>query len=356
MRAQTQQRGTLSTMSEPTTDVRRLVTLETVTDTRPIDGADVIEVAIVRGWQIVVKKNEFQPGTRCIFFEIDSFLPTSDPRYAFLAPRGTRTVDGVTGHVLRTAKLRGTISQGLIMPASDFPELDALDDTQMNGELASVVGVTKYEPPIPAELAGQAIGPLPTQFAPKTDAARIQNLVETYPTLLAAGNWIATEKIDGTSVTYINDNGRLRVCSRNFELADDGGTQWKLAATHQLLDTLQPGDCVQAELYGEGIQGNPLGIRGQKLAVFSLWRNRRNIPRQHWPAELLELATPQLALHLPASLDEAIQQADKLKSSANPQKLAEGIVWHHADGNTFRELDGRACFKVINNSWLLKQQ
>lgn len=72
---------------------RQLASVETVLAVTGIDGADRIEAVTVRGWTVVAKKGNFTVGDRCIYFEIDSFLPTSDPRFAFLAARGTKTVD-----------------------------------------------------------------------------------------------------------------------------------------------------------------------------------------------------------------------------------------------------------------------
>src|SRR5262245_53917451 len=96
---------------------RKLVTLEKIAALEPIPGADAIDAATVRGWTVVVKKREFQLGEDVVYFEIDSFLPLDDERFAFLEPRGSKTVEGVRGHVLKTVRLRGVYSQGLVLPA-----------------------------------------------------------------------------------------------------------------------------------------------------------------------------------------------------------------------------------------------
>ena len=323
---------------------------------RPIEGADAIEAATVRGWTVVIKKGELAVGDLCLYFEIDAFLPVDDARFAFLAPRGTKTIDGRVGHVLKTAKLRGVVSQGLVIPVANFPELgDAAALAASGDDLAARLGVVKYEPPIPAQLTGMLLGAFPTEFAPKTDAERVQNLVDVYDTLRTGARWVATEKVDGTSVTYIRDAGRLRICSRNFELVPEGTTQQHLAEAIGLLDLLQDGDAVQAELFGEGIQKNPLKIHGQRLAIFGILRGRTPLPRESWPAPLLALAAPRYdELTLPDTVAEAIAQADGIRSKITAGRLAEGIVWHAASGETFAALDDRSCFKVISNKWLLR--
>lgn len=249
---------------------RKLATVETVAQISPIENADAIELATVRGWHVVIRKGECAVGDKVIYFEIDSMLPIDHPAFAFLAPRGTKKVtEGDRTrevHVLRTAKLRGQISQGLLIPASS-PDLgfDAsmlevgTDVAHRFGEF----GITKWEPPLPAMPAGETIGPFPTSVIMKTDAERVQNLVEEFAGLKAAGEWIATEKIDGTSVTIFND-GTLRICTRNWELKLDDALDQVSAATAQGI-VPDVGWAFQAELFGEGIQANPLGIKGRRL-------------------------------------------------------------------------------------------
>lgn len=111
-------------MAELVTEGRRLVTVRKINAINPIPNADAIEVATIDGWNVVIKKGEFAVGDYCMFFEIDSFLPANDGRFAFLAGKGTKTDEnGVERIRLRTIKLRGQISQGLALPISAFYEI-----------------------------------------------------------------------------------------------------------------------------------------------------------------------------------------------------------------------------------------
>ncbi|MFR4488625.1 MAG: hypothetical protein ACLT3W_00470 [Bifidobacterium pseudocatenulatum] len=94
---------------------RKLVSVQEITNIEPIEGADRIEVARILGWRVVVGKDmHLKPGDRVAYFETDSLLPAYDPRY-----KASKKVDrrpcivghGVTGHVLRTVKLRGVYSR-----------------------------------------------------------------------------------------------------------------------------------------------------------------------------------------------------------------------------------------------------
>ena len=335
---------------------RTLATLEYITALTPIEGADAIESATVRGWNVVVKKGEFAVGDPVIYFEIDSLLPLADERFAFLAPRGEKTVDGTRGHVLKTIRLRGTYSQGLVLPAALFPEVDeCLDGITFAGRL----GVTKYEEPVPAEMEGKAAGPFPRDFAPKTTVERAQNLTNVWDVLHRLP-FIATEKIDGTSTTFINDGGRLRVAGRNWEYTEPASpgeetVPWRIAREYRILDKLPEGWAVQGEIYGAGVAPkNRLKINGKRFAAFNVLDHGVPVPRGAWPFGIGLMSAPVLKLRLPATVAEAVEQANGLESVITRGVQAEGIVWHSAAGASIPELGGRTAFKVINNKWLLK--
>jgi hypothetical protein len=161
---------------------RKLVTIRTVGALDPIPGADAIEVATVEGWQVVVKKNEVKVGDKVVYFEIDSFLPTGNPAWQFLVDKSGRTFEGVVGHRLRTVKLRGQVSQGFIIPLDAVPTVvdyifSLPEETDLRSlDLSELLGIKKWEQPLPAELAGQAEGLFPSWMR-KTDQERCQNLI-----------------------------------------------------------------------------------------------------------------------------------------------------------------------------------
>lgn len=322
--------------------MRQLVTLETISEIKEHTNADALELAKVRGWQIVVKKGEFQPGDEVLYFEYDSFLPISDPRFSFLEPRGVRVLDGVTGHVLGTARFRGEWSQGLLKPVSEFPE--------------GIPEIAKWEKPIPAEIEGDVEGHYLFEFAPKTDAERIENLGRALPEILA-NQWIATEKIDGTSTTFVNDDGTLRACSRNYEISRPSA-RFDLADKLNLLEHLPVDHTLQGEYFGENIQSNPLKIKGTDFKAFNLFKKTEDgpavVPYDEWPDALVPLRVPVLPLSLPQTIDEIVEQADGLMSQIAPQRRAEGIVWQGTKG--FQFLGYRPGFKAISRTYLAKQK
>lgn len=336
---------------EPQPQDRNLVTIETVGDVHPIKGADSIEGVAVRGWRVVAKIGEFHPGDPCVYFEIDSLLPIDDSRFAFLAARGTKEVDGRAYHRLKTARLRGVYSQGLAMPLAGFPELT---EVRPDG-LAERLGITKYEPP--AVLAGGDIaGVFPEHLGRKTDSERVQNLVEVWDEVVASGPWVATEKVDGTSCSVFYDVEGVVVCGRNYEIADGDNLYWRTVRSYEVDALLEPGEGVQCELFGEGIQKNPLNMTGVHLAIFNFLRDGRPIGRRSWPDWAKRLAVPELPLTLPTDPDVAVAQVDRVQSQFFRDRglLAEGVVWHQADGRCLDVLGGRSTFKAISNRYLVK--
>jgi RNA ligase (TIGR02306 family) len=345
-------------------DLRKLATVRFVDSVAPIEGADNIETARIGGWDVVVKRGEFVAGALAVYFEVDAILPADDHRYSFLgSPKALSTADGSTyiGYRLRTVKLRGQISQGLLIHVSEFPEILQFLDMVSDGELESgldvseLLGIEKYEKPVPAALRGNAAGHFPTSLVRKTDSERAQNLSKSWEALRGY-QWTCTEKIDGMSLTVLNDAGTIRVCSRNYELVDGENVFWNAAGF--LKDSLPEDHFVQAEIYGPGIQANSLKVTELRVAVFAYGqlRDMKPLPRGQWPAGVAEHATPYYwEGALPETIADAIAQADGIRSLVNPACLAEGVVYHTVGGETPPGLS-RPNFKVISNKYLLKEK
>lgn len=124
-------------------ETRKLVRIVELDDVVTHTNADSLELAIVGGWQLCVKKGEFKKGDRAIYCEIDSLLPLEQVElFGFLEARRSdnRRVNGVNYHRLKTIKLRGELSQGLLVPIPDKFKNRAVDEN-----LTLELGVLKYE-------------------------------------------------------------------------------------------------------------------------------------------------------------------------------------------------------------------
>jgi len=334
---------------------RRLATVETISAIEPIAGADAIEVAHIRGWQVVVRKGEFSAGDPVLYVEVDAALPLDDERFAFLESRGKKIFGGRKVHVLKTAKLRGIYSQGIAFPLAEFPELAA------ESNVDEVLGIALWEPPLPPGMAN-AKGNFPG-FLVKTDAERVQNLSPKQWGEIQAdrAGWVATEKVDGSSLTaWRTADGVVHVASRNWELVPAPDNTWFTLVAEL---PLQIGQWLQGEVVGPGVQANPLQLKQVKLLVFGFGTFDAEHPdlattarlgRSAWPDWALRNAVPVYSdLNLPDTIAEAITQAETIKSLVTPGVGAEGIVWTHSDAVAPSRL-GRPVFKSISAKYLLK--
>ncbi len=356
---------------------RALATVEVVQEVRPIPGADAIEVVRIRNWWIVVKKDEgYEVGRRCVYFEVDSALPVEDPRFAFLAARSTKTMpSGSPVHVLSTARLKGQVSQGLVLPLSDFPELDGLPD-DFTGDVTELLGIVKYDPPLPMSTGGEIAGRFPTSYVSKTDSGRIQNFSpEDWADITAVirdpfgvyygWEWRATEKIDGTSATFIQGEAGLVVCSRNYQIRDGDNVYWSMVDKYKLNEIIPFGCYVQGEIYGNGINGNRLRLPDVRFAAFKagMWSQRSSYAfaragehDESWVGRLP--VVPSLDLQLALSIEDNIAMVDGMKSTIAPDRLAEGVVWrlHDFSSDGYERCPPVPTFKVISNAYLLKNK
>jgi len=375
---------------------RKLASIRKISDIQPIEGADLIELAIVDGWKVVVGKEVgHKIGDFVIYCEVDSFLPIRE-EFEFLRKSSYRKMIDQEGFRLKTIKLRGQVSQGLIIPLSilegeeedeklgylqtpDGPiyQLGPYDGAlviEEGADVTSMLNIIKWDPPIPAELAGVAKGNFPS-FIPKTDEERIQNLAKNYDKMKEQ-KYYMTEKLDGSSSTFYVRDGEFGVCSRNLDLCrpepfvegmvmcDDGierpkkeNTFWKVARELNIEENMVDMGrnlAIQGEIIGEGIQGNPYRIKGQTLRVY----NAFDIDTQEYLGfEDLKLTTRALCLEmvpiideeftLPETIDELLKFAEG-KSTLNAAAEREGYV--------IRSHDMKISFKVISNNFLLKEK
>jgi RNA ligase (TIGR02306 family) len=336
--------------------MRKLASIRKIDSIRAIEGADAIECAVVGGWTVVVKKGEFAAGDTAVYCEIDSWIPHA------LAPflsKGNepRVYDGIAGERLRTIKLRGQLSQGLLIPLGIgvFDVNAVLDE---GTDVSELLGIVKYEAPIPAQLAGEVKGMFPG-WIQKTDQERIQNLKEELAFWAKEQHaWEITEKLDGSSMTVYLRDGEFGVCSRNLELKpSETNSLWKVAVQHDLESKLRRAGrniALQGELIGEGIQGNPYKIKGQDFFLFDIYNIDTN--KYFTPAERKAFVDEFDIKHVPVLGSLIMDESTTVDALL---KLAEGktVVGHSGcerEGLVFKILDMQCSFKAISNKFLLK--
>jgi RNA ligase (TIGR02306 family) len=222
-------------------------------------------------------------------------------------------------------------------------------------DLTEILGIQKWEAPLPAQLAGQAQGMFPTQYAPKTDQERVQNMFrEVYSRKDELYEW--SLKLDGSSMTVFKIDGVLRVASRNLELkiSEENADNSYVKKAMEIGKLIEDVDniVIQGELWGEGINGNKEGITGVRFSVFDIVDPKT---RDKWDADRrFKFCAAHGIEHVPIlgtyrelpfeSLDEILAFADGPSLYA---KNREGVVFKSLNDPEF-------SFKVISNKWLMK--
>jgi RNA ligase (TIGR02306 family) len=377
---------------------RKLASIQRIEEVRDIENADAIQAYRVLGWWVVGKKDAHRVGDLVVYLSLDSWVPHE------LAPFLSKNTDvreynGVKGERLRTIRLRGQVSQGLLLPIleighnmSSVGNAFWVDNDPAYGEgadLTEILGIQKWEAPIPAQLQGQAAGMFPTSLLPKTDQERIQNCfgeiqkrakrfatekvwnadtqtLEEHPVEVPADfqepTYEVTMKLDGSSCTIFRWEGELRVCSRNLELKinDENKDNTFVALALKYGDKIPNGFAFQGEVMGPGIQGNREGFKDHHFFVFDIFNIKehkyetpsgRNFIMSMLEGDVGPGATvfdrvPVLGTDwkAPTSVEEGLALAEG--PSIN-HKIREGLVWKCNEDPSF-------SFKTISNSFLLK--
>ncbi len=347
--------------------MRKLATVRKIDSLTPIDGADKIELATVGGWKVVAQKGLYNVGDLAVYFEIDSWIPhTIAP---FLSKgQHPRVFEGVEGERLKTIKLRGQISQGLLMPLGEIMKIEDAGSLYIEEgtDLTEFLGIKKWEKVIPAQLAGVCKGNFPTEI-PKTDQERCQNLVKEIVAANEAGTkFEITEKLEGSSMTVYRMRGEFGVCSRNMNLKEvAGNTFWDVARDEDIEAKMIAVDeywdfAIQGELIGPGIQGNIYGLKKPEFRVFDVY----NIQTGDYlkPADRRALIERMGLKHVPVlaaqaslydtlgitDIPQLVKFADGKSDMGDINTLREGVV--------FKEVNGGFTFKAISNNYLLGEK
>ena len=356
---------------------RMLASIQMISDLRPIEGADSIECAKIQGWDVVVKKGQFQVGDKVVYMEIDSLLPVR-PEFEFLAKSRYR---------IKTIKLRGQVSQGICFPLSIIPEHPIpVMPGDVGQDLTDILGVVKYEPRLAGGrvMGGDTKGVFPN-YVNKTDETRIQNI----PAILEEMRGVhcyATVKVDGTSATFCRYDDEYDVCSRSRSVKSEVVTKrvtpegeeivtvtvpvyWQMYKKYGIEEILKEHNylAIQGEIAGfwdeqrrSSIQRNKLKLTETELFVYDIYDIKEH--RYYGFDEFRRFTDKYGLTTVPFVssnfiLDHTVQELLALAEGQYPNGgPREGLVFRPLEERHSNVLKGRMSFKVINNKFLLKHE
>ena len=367
--------------------MRKLATIDTIIELKPI--ADKIEVATVRGWEVVVKKGEFKVGDKIVYIEVDSIVPKDHPYFAFLLDRKYR---------VRTIKLRGQVSQGLVCPLRILPMqsksigylLDPYGAYNVGDDVTEILGITKYDPQLKQEMEENISIPKSKiekfflkfkwyrdivkrqkrshgwpVFIKHTDEENLHNI----PWVLIKENTTAfdfTEKLDGMSGTYFahyipkkwyqfKDPIEFGVCSRNLRCKRYPNSKyWQIADKYriekvlaELMNYNTKHIVLQGEICGPGVQKNKYNLPELCFFAFNLFIDDKQMNHSELVIKLDIPTVPYIGRRWLAPTVAEMVELSKGKSTLF-NRNREGIVC--------RNYDKRISFKVKNPDFLIENE
>ena len=335
----------------------KLASLEIISDLKDHPNADKLSIAKVLGWQSIVKRGEFNIGDKIVFVVIDTILPRT-PWSEFLVD-----IKNPEKPIrLRTVKLRGEYSQGLILPISVLDGNNfAAGSWQIGADVGAELGIKKYEKEIPASISGEIAGTFPAYIVSQTDEDNGLSNPEIVAEVLKNPITI-TKKYDGSSCTIVVDNGEItHVCSRRLSLKESASNAfWKVARKLTIPEGWS--GVIQGECMGPGIQGNQLKLLEATLYVYQIrtdtgymtWDHMAEFCQQSLNCKYVPLIgyfnTNQSSN---INLDDLVNLADR--QTLDDEIEVKGIP---AEGIVVRPSDYRASgigrplgFKIINRNF-----
>lgn len=320
-----------------------VVTVEIV----PHPNADKLELCKVKGWQCVVRKGEFKTGDSAIYIPLDSVLPDS-----LVKKLG---IENFYKNYVRTVKLRGCISQGLIAP------LDILcfisPNPEIGEDIAGLLGITKYEEPIPINMRGKLL-PRNPEFFIYTDIENIKN----YPDIFGPDDEVViSEKIHGTNFRAAKIDGKILVGSHTQNMAYDADNlYWRAAKMLGVEIKLNEGEHIFGEIYGPGIQDLHYGLNPGEIGVviFDVWKDGNYLKHSDYTTfcRKWEWKMPVYYIRTFIDIDSINLDAESdLARFYGVEQIREGHVIRTLNETYSERLQGRLIIKKISDEYLLRK-
>ena len=346
--------------------MRKLASIEVVWYTEPIEGADRIELVHVLGWQCIAPKGQFHKGDWCVYFEIDSFLPIR-PEFEFLRAGSYTHSDFLgEGFRIKTRRMRGQLSQGLVMPIQAFDEL-AGRYMKVGMDVSDLLGVRKWEIEEKATTGGTVIGTLPPGV-PHTDETRFQAMPALLDAFVGEPYYITT-KMDGSSHSLAIDENGFHVCGHNYEYKDDGKCSfyefvnrrgYREAMERFMKERGIRTLTIQGEFCAPGIQSNRLKLKNPEWYVFTVMIDGERVGLNKMTFAVGEMGMEMVPLeevgvdlphHYP-TVEAVLERAEGCYPNGGQK---EGIVVRTIEPKYCAVIGAPLSMKVINNRYLLKE-
>lgn len=355
------------------------VSIEKVKNVQAHSNADRLDIATLKGidFSFVVAKDTLKSGDLVVYFPIDSLLPMWIVETMGLVGKlshgkvPTDNTERLQNRV-KTVKLRGEISQGVMARPSDLYIPDKL--IFEGSDLTDYLEVEKYEAPVIVSSAGNLVR-LPEGVA-VYDIEGFERHPDVFELLLNQRVFI-TEKVEGSNFAVYYDGKKPIVCQRNYAIEPIEGKfhdWWKVYYRNfaPVIDDIfhfydydykSRGETikwivVRGEMVGPGIQGNYYKTFDHTVLVFDIEINGKPLDYDDFMnlcAALLIKIVPFLGVGtLREMLDgKTIKEFSNGRSLLLNDALREGIVVKPVVEQVHPEI-GRLFLKQRSPEYLAK--
>ena len=256
------------------------------------DNADALELARIKDYRAVVATGIHKDGDLVAYIPEQAIVPNWLIEKMGLTGR----LAGSKKNRVKAVKLRGKLSQGLVLPLikSDCGCVHTIqNDTntltvQLGTDVTEFLGITKYEPTIPSHMAGEV-------FNANGDTIKfdIENIKNHPDVLVDDEDIVITEKLHGTWACFGKcDDGRI-ITSKGlskrglaFKMNEANEHNLYIKTYHKLesnyvaaLNAAAEANCtpsvyILGEIYGTGIQDLQYGDSGVYFRAFDIYVGR----------------------------------------------------------------------------------
>lgn len=321
-------------------------------------NADLLEIGRIDGYQFVVAKGQWHTGDLGVYIPEQSIVPTALIEEMGLVGR----LAGPEANRVKAIKLRGVLSQGLFYRPDGVTFTDDMEGHDLAGEL----GITKWEPPIPLEMAGQ-VEPAPsnTIFRSYTDIEDIKR----YPNVLVEGEEVIfTEKLHGSCCIVGILNGQRVVSSKGLAskhlvlTETPSNLYWRIAYQEKLFEKLEnfldTNGLKEGLLFGEvlGVQDLMYGLSKGKLSyrAFDLYNGFGYVPYSMFDQFCKAWEVPSVPVLYQGLFSKEVLAQHTSGKSTMADHIREGVVVRPVVEREDLEL-GRVILKSVSPDYLVRK-
>ena len=254
-------------------------------------SADNLALGRVGTYQVVVQKGLYNDGDEVIFVPEKSVLTGQ------IKTEYEKYLSGPNKDRVKAVRLRGEISSGIIIPDSLVSNFDQIS---LDDDVSELLGISKYEPPIPSQLAGKVRAhnmPLIGYHDCEHAGVYVNDLFDGERVVISSkihgSQFILAHNLE-TGETIVSSKGQLK---KGLVLEDtEGNAYWTAAKNDKLIDKIKniwTQGVVQ--IFGKLIpvqKGYSYGQTKPTVRIFDIRVNGVSLPYDKVPANFADLWVP----------------------------------------------------------------